>query len=181
MNKRNLGIALSLSTLLLTACGDKPANENSASADSNNKAVSGSQTTSPNAKNTELTIKSYYTDDEILELVERDSNITFKSEKDKYLAALNTLKQSDQSADFALWRDVEFSITKFENGQLTIDLRMGEDFAGLGAPGEQLAIQSLQKTLFQFNEVTSISLLKEGKAVETLLGHVDLQQPIMRK
>jgi hypothetical protein len=50
----------------------------------------------------------------------------------------------------------------------------------LGAPGEDFFLQALKKTAFQFPEVKTLSVLKDGQKVESLMGHMDLPYPIKR-
>ncbi|PYE48021.1 GerMN domain-containing protein [Paenibacillus barcinonensis] len=55
------------------------------------------------------------------------------------------------------------------------------DEARLGAGGELLFLAVLQQTMFQFEEVHSIQLLVDGQQTESLMGHVELQNPILRE
>lgn len=127
-----------------------------------------------------LQIKSYYTDDQVLNLAEEKHDIVFEQEQDKYLAALKTLSKANDSTLIALWEGTEFlSATLKDKGALTVDVHVNSD-AHLGAPGEQLAIQALLKTMYQFDEVQTVDILVDGKSVETLLGHVDLEHPFTR-
>jgi hypothetical protein len=43
------------------------------------------------------------------------------------------------------------------------------------------AIDALQKTFFQFDEVQSLELLVDGNQIESLMGHVELEHPMTRK
>lgn len=45
---------------------------------------------------------------------------------------------------------------------------------------EQFALEALKNTLFQFDEVKSIELLVDGEVVESLIGHAELEHPILR-
>ncbi|WP_410768456.1 GerMN domain-containing protein [Fontibacillus sp. BL9] len=125
------------------------------------------------------TIDSYFTDDQLLELKKVSAEITYKEEQDKYLAALKTLKESGSSDLIPLWGKVEFHTAKVENGELTIDITLPDE-ARLGAGGEVLALDALKQTMFQFQEVKSIELLVDGKQVETLMGHEELEHPMTR-
>lgn len=123
-------------------------------------------------------IEAYYTDDNMLELTKETRQISFASDKDKYLAALKTLQSSEKSL-FALWEKAVFHSATLADGILTVDMSLPDE-AHLGAGGEALAIEALTKTLFQFPEVNAIELLVDGEKVDTLMGHVELDHPLSR-
>lgn len=50
----------------------------------------------------------------------------------------------------------------------------------LAQVGEQFAIEALKHILFQFGKVSSIELLVEGEHKESLMGHIDLERPMIR-
>ncbi|MDN4069132.1 GerMN domain-containing protein [Paenibacillus vini] len=133
----------------------------------------------PTVQTVTKTIETYYTDDEMLELTKSSVEIKYTEEQEKYLAALQTLKGSADTALFALWKNVEFHSAKLENGQLTIDITLPDE-ARLGAGGEVLALDALKQTMFQFDEVKSIELLVDGKQRDTLMGHEELEHPMTR-
>lgn len=126
-------------------------------------------------------IETYYTDDQMLELKTATVEITYDKEKeqDKYLAALQTLKSSGQSAMFALWEKVEFRSASLKDGVLTVDIHLPDE-ARLGAGGEALALEALERTVFQFKEIQAVDLLVDGDPAETLMGHEELEHPIPR-
>lgn len=66
-----------------------------------------------------------------------------------------------------------------KDGQVTVDLSL-PDAARLGSPGEEMLLDALKKTLFQFSEVKTIEILLDGKQVESLMGHMELPHPIKR-
>jgi hypothetical protein len=43
-----------------------------------------------------------------------------------------------------------------------------------------MAIDALKQTLFQFDEVKRIVILEDGKPAESLMGHVDITEPLTR-
>jgi len=165
---------LVLSTLLLTVaiaagCGQKSADPQP-----------GDQTEVVQPAEQTLKIQSFYTDDQILNLVPKDTEIKFSDAKAKYLAALKTLQQTDDEKLIALWDKSEFlSATLKDDGALTVDVKIPED-AHLGASGEDLALQALLKTSFQFDEVKTVDILVDGKSVDSLMGHVELEHPFSR-
>ncbi|GJM74870.1 hypothetical protein HMSSN036_70860 [Paenibacillus macerans] len=124
-------------------------------------------------------IEAYYTDDNMLELTKETRQISFESDQDKYLAALKTLQSSENTGLFALWEKAVFHSATLADGVLTVDMSLPDE-ARQGAGGEALAIEALTKTLFQFQEVNAIELLVDGEKVDTLMGHVELDHPLLR-
>lgn len=126
-------------------------------------------------------VKLYYSDPDLSKLIEKEATVTYKQEQDRIGAAFEALKRSDDTQLISLFKNVQFtSITlDKEKGELKMDLGIAPN-AQLGAPGEDLFVEALKKTAFQFAEVQSIYLLKNGKQEESLMGHVDIPYPIKR-
>lgn len=137
----------------------------------------GGQTETPKAK--QLTIKTYYTDDNLAQLIERSGTISYEADEAKYKAALDALKTPPEAKLFSLSKGITYRSAAFQNGNVTIDLSIAAE-GRLGAPGEELLLQSISKTLFQFSEVKTIEVLLDGKKPESLMGHVSLPHPIKR-
>ncbi|MCT1403342.1 GerMN domain-containing protein [Paenibacillus sp. p3-SID867] len=136
-----------------------------------------SEVTTPEAK-TE-SIKAYYTDPDLMELVEGTAEITYKEDQEKYEAAYQALQKSDKGDMVPLWEKIGLNSLKFENGALTLDVTVPDE-ANLGAGGESFAIDAIKKTFFQFDEVKSLQILVDGQQTESLMGHVDLENPMTR-
>ncbi|KKO52274.1 GerMN domain-containing protein [Paenibacillus sp. DMB20] len=125
-------------------------------------------------------IKMYYTDPELMELKEADGEITYTDDKDKYAKSFQALQKSSNEQLQPLWMDsIKLNSVKFENGALTLDITKPQE-ANLGSGGEMFAIEALRNMFFQYDEVKSIELLVDGKQVESLMGHVDLEHPMTR-
>lgn len=125
-------------------------------------------------------IKLYYTDPEIMELKETSREITYSGDEDKYKKAFEALQTSSDASLNPLWSDkITLKSLKFDQGALTLDISKPAE-ANLGAGGEMFAIDALQKTFFQFEEVKSIELLVDGQQIESLMGHVELEHPMTR-
>ncbi|MEC0237517.1 GerMN domain-containing protein [Paenibacillus kribbensis] len=122
----------------------------------------------------------YYTDTQETGLKEEKKEITYPSELEKYQKAFEALQKSGNSALVPLWSD-KISVHKIQldNGALTLDISLPDE-ARLGAGGEELAIDALKKTMFQFKEIKTLDLLVDGQALESLMGHVDLEHPMSR-
>jgi spore germination protein GerM len=177
-------------TLVLSGCGDKPTN-NGTKSQGSAPAASSSQTIPPPAAvqpqapaekaPIQHSIKAYYGDDQATKLVEKEVSINYKEEKDKYMTALWTLKKAPANSGklAPLAESLGFKTAVLKDKKLTVDLTISKE-GRLGAPGEQLLLQAIQKTIFQFPEVDSIDILVDGKAVESLMGHMDLPHPMKR-
>lgn len=126
-------------------------------------------------------VKAYYSDQDEMKLVEKEVTISYKKDADVYGAALNALKKSDDSKAIPLFDDLKFTSAAFDKdkGELKVDLAFGPK-TQLGAPGEELFLQALKKTVFQFPEVKTLYILKDGKQVDSLMGHLELPYPIKR-
>ncbi|MGG2200461.1 GerMN domain-containing protein [Paenibacillus validus] len=124
-------------------------------------------------------IKTYYSDAEFTKLVEQQAKIEFKNEADQYLTALNQLKKTPDDTTISLCKEISFKSAVLKDGQVTVDLSL-PDAARLGSPGEEMLLDALKKTLFQFSEVKTIEILLDGKQVESLMGHMELPHPIKR-
>ncbi|WMT42747.1 GerMN domain-containing protein [Paenibacillus sp. D2_2] len=120
----------------------------------------------------------YFTDEDIMDLKQVQREITYTDANDKYETAFKALQMADEGL-ISLWDKVELNTLDFSKGQLVIDITIPPE-ARLGAGGESLAIEALKKTMFQFDEVDSIEVTVDGKQLESLMGHVDLEHPITR-
>ncbi|WP_261301053.1 GerMN domain-containing protein [Paenibacillus andongensis] len=126
-------------------------------------------------------VKAFYSDQDEMKLIEKEVTISYKQDADVYEAALNALKKSDDPKAIPLFDDLTFTSTSFDKpkGELKIDLKFGPK-TQLGAPGEELFLQALKKTVFQFPDVKNLYVLKNGKQVDSLMGHLELPYPIKR-
>lgn len=180
--------------LAMAGCGQKPLNGGNTGAQGSSpelSAPSGSQTATPPASQTESpqagkkepaphSIKTYYGDEQANKLVEKEVTITYKEDKEKYTAALWTLKKTPQNSKLIpLAEALGFKSAVLKDKKLTVDLTVSET-GRLGAPGEAMLLDAVKKTLFQFPEVDSIDILVDGKAADSLMGHMDLPHPIKR-
>lgn len=210
MNRKYGTLLVSIALMAaLAACGDKPeaaapaesanavnagpvSSELPASSEAQPNSAGSSEAPSPEpsaapaasapAEQTE-TIKVYYADQDFTSLTESTKEISYSSASDneagKYEAAFKALQDTKDSKLFPLWGKMQLLSVKFSDGLVTLDIHMPDE-ARLGADGELMAIDSLKKTLFQFDEVTSIDLLVDGAQLDTLMGHDDLEHPMTR-
>lgn len=174
-------------TLALSGCGQPkpgvgpdPVNQNSPNASLKPSSSPSVQPTAQPGESKKLQIQSYYSDNDAEKLLMKNVTISYVKEEGKYLAALESLKKSPASDAVSLCPNTSFRSAVLSNGKLTINLTIPAS-DNLGSGGEQMLLDAIQKTLFQFTEVQSIDLLVDGKPVESLMGHVELLHPIKRK
>ncbi|WP_339272234.1 GerMN domain-containing protein [Paenibacillus sp. FSL W8-0187] len=199
MNKKIWSAGLLAAVMLIGAgCGQKPgaapdntpgqvtpapddqtgqSNNGTSNGSGGSSTGSGSEVTTPEAK-TE-SIKAYYTDPDMMELVEGTAEISYKEDQEKYEAAYQALQKSGNAEMIPLWDKIGLNSLKFENGALTLDVTVPDE-ANLGAGGESFAVDAIKKTFFQFEEVKSLQILVDGQQTESLMGHVDLENPMTR-
>ncbi|WP_058304525.1 GerMN domain-containing protein [Gorillibacterium timonense] len=126
------------------------------------------------------TIKAYYANADGTELVEKTVTIQADKADDKYLNTLKVLTSTDDSNLFPLAKGLQFKSAELEDGTLTVDLSILDE-GRLGSGGEVLLMDALQKTVFQFAEINALEILVDGKQIESLMGHVELEHPIKRQ
>ncbi|WP_419873686.1 GerMN domain-containing protein [Candidatus Pristimantibacillus sp. PTI5] len=122
----------------------------------------------------------YLTDAELNETVEQPVELTFETEADLVKAAIAELQKDAGENALSLWKPIEVKTVELADGLVTIDIHLPDE-ARLGAPGEMFVIETLKKTLFQFDFVKSIELLVDGAEIETLMGHVELEHPMNKE
>lgn len=88
--------------------------------------------------------------------------------------------QENDGTNISLWHEITVDTVKLEDGIATIDISFPDE-ARFGAPGELMLIDSLKQTLFQFSFVDGIDVLVRGEQVESVMGHVDLDHPMVRE
>ncbi len=185
MNRRIcilLGVAVSLS-LVATGCGAKERNAASTPAATGTPAVSvaPSQSAAPATpspvQEKEAAIKAYFgqANGDNTALVEKQVNIKFDKDENKYLAALNALKKSPSADAVSLCPKTTFLSAKLDSGKLSVNLNLPDEDR-LGSAGEGLLLDAFRKTLFQFNEVETFEILVNGKKPESLMGHFELPE-----
>ncbi|BBH19676.1 hypothetical protein Back11_10210 [Paenibacillus baekrokdamisoli] len=118
-------------------------------------------------------------DDDLTALKEQQVEIQYETNDQKFDAAFKALQQDGANGEMSLWKKVELLHTKLASGALTIDVHLPDE-ARFGAPGEELAMQSIQKTMFQFDDVSSLDILVDGEQVDSLMGHDSLDHPIVK-
>jgi spore germination protein GerM len=161
-------------------CGAKSKSDEKAVATDNQAVVSAGQSEPQvDASKQKQTIHVYLTDEDLTVLVDQSREIEYDTDQEKISAALEALQSQGEGNAVSLWSKVEVLSSAIKDGAVTINLHLPEG-SRLGAPGEVMAIESLKKTLFQFDDVQSIELLVDGEAVDSLMGHEELPHPIVK-
>ena len=160
--------------MIVSACGKDAPVQNPAQGQTQGSGAGVSQTEKKQA-----VIKSYYGDENGEKLIEKTATIEYAKDEDKYLAALESLRKTSDPKAAALCSGFTFKSAKLQDGKLTVDLTISDD-GHWGAPGEELTLQALKQTPFQFQEVQSLDILVDGKPADSLMGHMDLPHPIKR-
>jgi len=166
-----------------TGCGVKAKNEANTVASDNQTSAAGqsaqqSGEQDDTAKRKQM-IHIYLTDEDLTVLVDQSREIEFDTDQEKISAALQALQAPGEGDAVSLWSRVEILSSELADGAVTINIHLPEG-SRLGAPGEVMALETLKKTLFQFDDVVSIDLLVDGEAVESLMGHEELPHPIVK-
>lgn len=171
-------LAVIILSAAIIGCGvqDKPTNN------PGNTIVEPVSTASPSSqpKAEEREVIIYLTDAELVETIEKPVKLSYESDADLVLSTLAELQKDADENVLALWKPIEIKSVELTDGQVTLDIHLPDE-ARLGAPGELLVIETLKKTLFQFDFVKAIELLNDGEEVETLMGHVELEHPMKRE
>lgn len=192
MNKKIAIAALLLIVMTTAGCADKssahPVQEVSLEA-AQSKTVTAATVVEPKqtaeapvpaAEVKTRTIEVFFSDPQGEKLDKAGVQISFTTSVEKYTEAFKALQQSDSAERIPLWsKEIKLNSVHFKNGALTLDIHM-PDTARLGSGSEILALDALTWTLFQFVEVKTIDLLVDGKQLESLMGHADLEHPMTR-
>ena len=159
----------------LSACGAKEVTKPVNGAGQQNGA-SGGQSASTDQKEQ---ISVYFTDEDMADLNEQKAEIHFADAEGKLEAAFAALQQKSSEGRISLWEHVQLKSVKIDGGAVTFDIHLPDE-ARLGAPGEELALDAIEKTMFQFDDVKSIDILVDGEKLDSLMGHEELDHPITK-
>ncbi|TYP72632.1 GerMN domain-containing protein [Paenibacillus methanolicus] len=130
---------------------------------------------------TKTPVNVYFTDEEQTGLSERTRELVLPANdsKSKVEAAFKALQQDGDNGEVSLWKHAELLSIAVDGQAVTLDIHLPDE-ARFGAPGEALAIESLTKTLFQFDDVDAIDILIDGEKADSLMGHEMLDHPIVK-
>lgn len=177
-----ISILLCIIAMAGVACGSKPTTKSGVSSVPNqeiNSAVNGTDKAVDQVNNQTEEIFVYYVDSQVTELKQSKTEINYSNSIDKYEKVFKALQSKSHSDLVSLWSKIELNSMKFHDGVLAIDVHIPDD-ARLGSGGELLALDALKETMFQFEELNNLELLIDGKALESFMGHSELEHPISR-
>lgn len=183
--KANVMLLLYLTAvlLILAGCGNKSATDPGNAEQAPNPTQSnGSSPSAPDAEKKETQeIEVGYVDSELTQVKSKKAEIKFSDSNEKYTQAFDAMQRSDDPDYISLWSDIGLESLEFHEvvGELTLNIHIPDE-ARLGSGGELLFLDALKQTMFQFEEIQSIQLLVDGKKSESLMGHVELENPIVR-
>ena len=130
-----------------------------------------------------MNVKIYYPDDSGLKLVEVERKIAVEDELDKYLVAVELLREDPTEANLTrIFPDnASLRSVTVNDDMATVDFdgSILKSFVG-GSTGEEFLIGSIVDTLTNFPEVKCVKFLVDGQEIETLSGHMDLSAPLER-
>ncbi|NOU97506.1 hypothetical protein GC093_30415 [Paenibacillus sp. LMG 31456] len=187
LNNKLNGLLISVSLLaLLSACGQAKM-QGTGTGDQTTKPQVQTNASEPNQpvkspvqdKMKQTSIKVYFGDENGEKLVEQETVVSYKEEDEKYSSSLAALSKAPDSKRIALLKGITIKSAVLKNQQLTVDISIAPE-ARMGAGGEDLLLQAMKKTMFQFSEIQSLEILVDGKVVDSLMGHMELSHPIKR-
>ena len=130
----------------------------------------------------ELTVKVYYPNDDGTKLVAVSRKIKTDKE-DKYTAVMRSLLAGTQEKGqtVIIPKQAKLQSVKVADGtaKVSFSRELAKNFVG-GSTGEEMLVGSIVDTLTEFPEVKRVQILIDGKAIESLSGHMDLTQPLAR-
>lgn len=185
--KRNLAMLLTGMLLLLCGgCSDQSASPDGSdsSAASSSKVKTADKTvddkTAEQSAKDKLRTVVYYPDENAEKLL--PVTITVDA-ADKYTQAVSRLIDGEppQGAVRIFPKHTKVKAVRVTGKTATVDFsqELVQQFSG-GSAGEVMLVGSLVDTLTEFAEVESVRITVEGKAIDTLSGHLDLSEPIRR-
>jgi hypothetical protein len=171
-----------LVAIIGAGCGDKPITDPEKITTNTKGNVNSS--TNASGKPLESTeeseeIQVFFVDTQVSKLEHSKAEISYTDSSDKYRKVFEALQINNDPELISLWSKIELLSMKLNEGTLIVDVHIPDE-ARLGSGGELLALEALKETLFQFEEVKSIELLIDSEALESFMGHSELEHPILR-
>lgn len=175
--------ALAMLMLLAAGCGSDSGKAADSSASSAVKTESNASAGTPDAKkDTKLTLKVYYPDDQGLKLIAVKRTVDTKG-SDKYTAAMKSLltgtTEKGQTNVIPKQARLKSVTVKGDTAYVDFSAELVKKFTG-GSTGEEMLVGSVVNTLTEFSEVKKVQILVDGQAIESLAGHLDLSAPQTR-
>ena len=184
VNMRTFMVALLVMlTLMMAGCGGESGSNKAQ--ESNNTSVASSsnkEAQAPEKKvESTLSVTLYYPDDSGMKIIAVKRDV--KPSPDKYTAVMKSLMSGTDKKGTVdiIPKTAKLRSVKVKDGVAKVDFsrELVKDFNG-GSTGEEMLVGSIVDTLTEFSEVKKVQILVEGKAVDTIAGHMDTEKPISR-
>lgn len=184
VNMRTFMVALMVMLMLLMA-GCSGENGSNKAQESNNTSVASSsnkEAQAPEKKvESTLSVTLYYPDDSGMKIIAVKRDV--KPSPDKYTAVMKSLMSGTDKKGTVdiIPKTAKLRSVKVKDGVAKVDFsrELIKDFNG-GSTGEEMLVGSIVDTLTEFSEVKKVQILVEGKAVDTIAGHMDTEKPLSR-
>lgn len=184
VNMRTFMAALLVMLMLMMAgCGGESGSNKAQ--ESNNTSVASSsnkEAQAPEKKvESTLSVTLYYPDDSGMKIIAVKRDV--KPSPDKYTAVMKSLMSGTDKKGTVdiIPKTAKLRSVKVKDGVAKVDFsrELIKDFNG-GSTGEEMLVGSIVDTLTEFSEVKKVQILVEGKAVDTIAGHMDTEKPLSR-
>ena len=184
LNMRTFMAALLVMLMLMMAgCGGESGSNKAQ--ESNNTSVASSsnkEAQAPEKKvESTLSVTLYYPDDSGMKIIAVKRDV--KPSPDKYTAVMKSLMSGTDKKGTVdiIPKTAKLRSVKVKDGVAKVDFsrELVKDFNG-GSTGEEMLVGSIVDTLTEFSEVKKVQILVEGKAVDTIAGHMDTEKPLSR-
>ncbi|MCI5567111.1 MAG: GerMN domain-containing protein [Veillonellaceae bacterium] len=184
LNMRTFMAALLVMLMLMMAgCGGESGSNKAQ--ESNNTSVASSsnkEAQAPEKKvESTLSVTLYYPDDSGMKIIAVKRDV--KPSPDKYTAVMKSLMSGTDKKGTVdiIPKTAKLRSVKVKDGVAKVDFsrELIKDFNG-GSTGEEMLVGSIVDTLTEFSEVKKVQILVEGKAVDTIAGHMDTEKPLSR-
>ena len=170
-------------TLMMAGCGGEGGSNKAQ--ESNNTSVASSsnkEAQAPEKKvESTLSVTLYYPDDSGMKIIAVKRDV--KPSPDKYTAVMKSLMSGTDKKGTVdiIPKTAKLRSVKVKDGVAKVDFsrELIKDFNG-GSTGEEMLVGSIVDTLTEFSEVKKVQILVEGKAVDTIAGHMDTEKPLSR-
>lgn len=139
-----------------------------------------SQTDAASSDAERRTVTLYESDDQLMEMVTREVEVSFQSDDELIAATFAELQKEPDNGNISLMNKLEILSLKLDGDLLTIDLHIPQE-GRFGTSGEMMLIAALMETSFQFSFINELDILVDGEATETLMGHIELEHPLTRE
>lgn len=169
--------------LMMVGCGGESGSNKAQ--ESNNTSVASSsnkEAQAPEKKvESTLSVTLYYPDDSGMKIIAVKRDV--KPSPDKYTAVMKSLMSGTDKKGTVdiIPKTAKLRSVKVKDGVAKVDFsrELIKDFNG-GSTGEEMLVGSIVDTLTEFSEVKKVQILVEGKAVDTIAGHMDTEKPLSR-